>query len=135
MIGQMGEGGEMEAVINKMRVDFALVAVALSWPAADFEAASGAIRAAIQGNDDVAIRQWSCFLADLACRVLREQAGQLVAPVAEQDCRDCAHFRQPGKSDGYCGGREDLPFAYGPGHPLRLLPKDGGVSCSEFKAR
>lgn len=125
----------MAGVIDKMRADFALVAVALSWPADDREAASGAIRAAMQSGDDVAIRQWSCFLADLSCRVVREQAGELVAPVAEQNCRDCKHFRQPGKSDGYCGGCEDLPFAYGPGHPLRLLPKDGGVSCSEFKAR
>lgn len=125
----------MTGVVAKMRVDFTVVSEALAWPEEDREAAGTAIRAAIQGGNDMAIRQWSCYLADLSCRVLREQAGQLVAPVAEQDCRDCAHFRQPGKSDGYCGGREDLPFAYGPGHPLRLLPKDGGVSCSEFKAR
>lgn len=44
-------------------------------------------------------------------------------------CRTCAHFYRPGLSDGHCGGRDDLPPAYTPGHPLRKLPDDGGASC------
>ena len=49
-------------------------------------------------------------------------------------CKGCAHHRKPGRSDpGYCGGRDDLPPAYGPGHPLRKLPRDGGAACQEFK--
>lgn len=48
-------------------------------------------------------------------------------------CRDCAHFRRPGKSDGYCAGdREDLPRAYGDHHPLRKLPEDGGENCAAY---
>ena len=50
-------------------------------------------------------------------------------------CYGCQHFSQPGLSDGYCGGREDLPHAYGPGHPLRGLPVDGGATCTAFKGR
>lgn len=47
-------------------------------------------------------------------------------------CHRCAAYRTPGLTgpyDGYCAGREDLPPAYGPDHPLRLLPKDGGHGC------
>ena len=44
-------------------------------------------------------------------------------------CPDCRHFARPGKSDGYCGGRDDLPLAYGANHPLRRLPADRGASC------
>jgi hypothetical protein len=50
-------------------------------------------------------------------------------------CYGCQHFSRPGLSDGYCGGREDLPHAYGPGHPLRGLPVDGGATCTAFKGR
>lgn len=39
------------------------------------------------------------------------------------------HFARPGLSDGLCGGRPDLPFAYGPGHPLRKLAADLGADC------
>lgn len=51
----------------------------------------------------------------------------------ESSCRTCAHLGRPGLSDGHCGGRDDLPPAYGPGHPLRQLPADGGASCSTWK--
>lgn len=47
-------------------------------------------------------------------------------------CPDCRHFAQPGKSDGYCGGRNDLPLAYGVNHPLRKLPADRGASCAQW---
>jgi hypothetical protein len=51
----------------------------------------------------------------------------------EPACQTCAHLYRPGLSDGHCGGRDDLPFAYTPGHPLRQLPADGGVDCSTWK--
>jgi hypothetical protein len=44
-------------------------------------------------------------------------------------CRRCRHFRQPGESDGYCTGRDDLPHAYGFMHEL---PGDGGARCCSF---
>lgn len=50
----------------------------------------------------------------------------------ETSCRTCAHMRRPGLSDGLCSGRDDLPHAYTPGHPLRRLPDDGGRSCSAW---
>jgi hypothetical protein len=50
-------------------------------------------------------------------------------------CYGCQHFARPGLSDGYCAGREDLPHAYGPGHPLRGLPVDGGATCTAFKGQ
>ena len=54
------------------------------------------------------------------------------APAAS--CRTCRHRKRPGLSAGYCGGRSDLPPAYGPGHPLRRLPDDGGASCTTWEA-
>lgn len=48
-------------------------------------------------------------------------------------CLTCDHFRRPGLSDGFCGGgREDLPPAYTPGHPLRRLPDDEGANCPNW---
>ena len=48
-------------------------------------------------------------------------------------CKGCAHHRSPGRSDpGYCGGRDDLPQAYGENHPLKKLPRDRGESCTEY---
>ena len=49
-------------------------------------------------------------------------------------CRTCRHLKRPGLSAGYCGGRSDLPPAYGPGHPLRRLPDDGGANCTTWEA-
>lgn len=57
----------------------------------------------------------------------REMSPQTVAA-----CRDCEHFAQPGKSDGYCARRNDLPRAYGANHPLRKLPADDGASCNQW---
>jgi hypothetical protein len=50
----------------------------------------------------------------------------------EHTCRNCEHFAQPGLSDGLCGGRPDLPPAFGPGHPLRQLPADHGADCQAW---
>lgn len=49
-------------------------------------------------------------------------------------CKHCAMRRVPGLSyPGHCGGdRDDLPPAYGEGHPLRKLPADWGRSCTKF---
>ncbi len=51
----------------------------------------------------------------------------------QPSCKTCAHLYRPGLSDGHCGGRDDLPFAYTSGHPLRQLPPDGGASCSAWR--
>jgi hypothetical protein len=51
----------------------------------------------------------------------------------EGDCRTCVHLRKPGRSDGHCVKRADLPPAYGEGHPLRQCPEDGGASCREWR--
>jgi len=51
-------------------------------------------------------------------------------------CADCRHLRRPGLGNRYCGGgRDDLPHAYGPGHPLRRLPEDGGETCEKWEGR
>ena len=51
----------------------------------------------------------------------------------EPSCRTCAHLGRPGLSNGHCGGRDDLPPAYGPSHPLRQCPADGGASCQAWR--
>ena len=47
----------------------------------------------------------------------------------ERTCLSCEHFARPGLSDGLCGGRPDLPPAFGPEHPLRQLPANRGADC------
>lgn len=58
-------------------------------------------------------------------------------PVQRQEppraCRTCRHLKRPGLANGYCGERDDLPPAYGPGHPLRRLPDDGGACCDQYE--
>ncbi len=51
---------------------------------------------------------------------------------AARCCSTCRHRRRPGLSLGYCGGRDDLPPAYGDHHPLRKLPDDEGVTCPSY---
>jgi len=67
--------------------------------------------------------------------IAKDQGIAIAAPVVGtvKACPDCQHFARPGKSDGYCSGRDDLPLAYGPGHPLRRLPADNGESCAEYR--
>lgn len=51
----------------------------------------------------------------------------------KQGCSSCEFIKRPGLSGGLCGGgRDDLPAAFTPGHPLRLLPSDGGASCPRW---
>jgi hypothetical protein len=45
-------------------------------------------------------------------------------------CCNCAHFKRPGLSAGYCTCRDDLPHAYG---FLHRLPLDQGAQCEHFK--
>lgn len=66
--------------------------------------------------------------------------GEALAPKkngAEKDgkpgCSSCQFIKRPGLSGGLCGGgRDDLPPAFTEGHPLRLLPGDGGTSCPRW---
>lgn len=55
------------------------------------------------------------------------------AALLARSCRTCQHLLRPGLSDGHCGGRDDLPPAYTAGHPLRLLPDDGGANCTTWE--
>jgi hypothetical protein len=81
-------------------------------------------------------------LDDVAVLPITDMSGNSLAsfypdlPVhrsTPKHCPDCQYFARPGKSDGYCGGRDDLPPAYGVNHPLRKLPDDRGNSCDMFK--
>ena len=92
-------------------------------------------------NDDRA-EALAAALADpdgalLCYRTIASDRGiALAAPVVGtvKACRCCQHFARPGKSEGYCSGRDDLPLAYGANHPLRRLPADGGKSCEAWQA-
>lgn len=73
----------------------------------------------------------------LCYRTIAEDRGiAIAAPVVGmvKACRCCQRLARPGKSDGYCSGRDDLALAYGANHPLRRLPADGGASCNQWKA-
>jgi hypothetical protein len=50
-------------------------------------------------------------------------------------CHDCTHSRRPGGVTRHCSARPELPPAYGPRHPLRLIPDDHGDGCMQFLAR
>ena len=61
-------------------------------------------------------------------------AAEHIHDLTAKVCPDCRHFARPGMSSGYCGGRDDLPRAYGENHPLRRLPADRGASCDHWQA-
>lgn len=63
----------------------------------------------------------------------RQSAQESAQKSAVPSCKTCRHLKRPGLSAGYCGGRDDLPPAYTPGHPLRRLPNDGGASCATWE--
>ncbi len=67
--------------------------------------------------------------------IAKDRGIAIAAPVVGtvKACRCCQHFARPGKSDGYCSVRDDLPLAYGVNHPLRRLPADRGASCSQWE--
>ena len=119
------------ANLAQMRYDWSVVIPALElagWPAADLEALSAQAKADIASGDEDLITAWAIWLArgraDFAVRRCTSCSNLKAPGIA------CAHARRPELPIGYCGGgRADLPFAYTPGHPLRRLPADGGVSC------
>lgn len=90
--------------------------VAEGWSAADLADAQVRAGADIRSGQPELVEAWSVWLEG-------EFARERIC------CATCAHIARPGRCDGYCAVREDLPYAYTPGHPLRQLPADGGVSC------
>lgn len=129
----------MNGLIEKMRADLVLLGSARvasgEWDKGDERAIGQSIKAAIEANDDDLIGNWARWLAALSARLLAESTGKAVAADPEQKCRDCTHFATPGRTEGYCGGRDDLVKVYGARHPLSVLPKDGGLSCIRFVRR
>ena len=100
-----------------------MVAAWIDQARADFgtDMINAAIRAGMDGQD-------TFFASENG-----QQVGYLpAAGNGARGCRVCGHFSRPGQSAGYCGGRDDLPPAYGPGHPLKQLPHDGGAACGHF---
>lgn len=93
-------------------------------------------------TDDDRAEALAMALADpdgalLCYRTIAEERGiALAAPVVgtAKACQYCQHYTRPGMSEGYCGGRDDLPRAYGLNHPLRRLPADRGASCDQWQA-
>lgn len=75
-------------------------------------------------------------LPSSSSRPVGDGAGDACAPEKIgfiSSCSCCAHRMRPGLSDGLCGGdREDLPYAFTSGHPLRRLPLDGGADCPKW---
>lgn len=92
-------------------------------------------------TDDDRAEALAAALADpdgalLCYRTIANDRGIAIAAPFEgtvKACRCCQHYARPGKSEGYCGGRDDLPLAYGVNHPLRRLPADRGASCSRWR--
>jgi hypothetical protein len=103
------------------------------WSEADAAECSEHIKAAIASNDPEQIQRWADWLAEI---VQNERLPRLKPP-AVHSCRTCTHASRPGLVEipGYCGGRTDLPPAYGEGHPLRKLPADLGASCATWGKR
>lgn len=97
---------------------------------------SGTLKAT--GKQDAVDRWLPTIRAHKAVIVgaIQQGMGATAANDATQpatSCRTCRHLKRPGLSAGYCGERDDLPPAYGPGHPLRRLPDDQGKSCTAWE--
>lgn len=129
----------MKAMIDKLRVDFGRVVAARIqaglWTEDDEAMAGEAIRKAIERSDKDLVLCWARWLAVLSARDLMETPRPDPVTVATHGCDECQHKTTRFSSSGYCGGRADLAPVYGEGHPLRVLPADGGVSCARFKER
>jgi hypothetical protein len=92
--------------------------------------ATGTIKAT---GEAAAVNRWLPLIREHKVDIISElQAAANDSAVTA--CTECQHFARPGKSGGYCGGRDDLPLAYGANHPLRRLPADGGASCHQWRA-
>jgi hypothetical protein len=85
-------------------------------------------------GDEYSLKYWLPILAAHKTSVVAELSLEPFTPELEiiRCCQDCRHFATPGKSEGYCGQRQDLPPAYGINHPLKRLPPDKGESCDEY---
>lgn len=59
--------------------------------------------------------------------------GRPPEKTAAKFCATCAHAARPGLGNLHCGGREDLPLAYGKWHPLHKLPADNGINCEKWE--
>lgn len=59
-------------------------------------------------------------------------AAEPITETHVQACKSCRHLARPGRADGYCAERADLPHAYGGDHPLHRLPADGGANCPKW---
>lgn len=68
-------------------------------------------------------------------RTLARESQTVAGRIAERSCLTCRHLRRPGTARGCASGREDLAPLFGPHHPLRRLPDDGGKACSLWGAR
>jgi hypothetical protein len=92
--------------------------------------ATGSIKAT---GEAVVVNRWLPLIRKHKVDIVGElQAAANDAVVTA--CIECQHYASPGKSDGYCGKRYDLPLAYGANHPLRQLPADRGASCDQWRA-
>lgn len=124
-------------VVEKMRTDFVLVAgrrvQAGAWDAGDRAKASAAIKHCVAAADAGAVLSWARWLADMSALELSDWSTP--SPTMGRDCSDCGHYRQPNRSEGQCGGRDDLVRLYGPDNPLSVLPADGAASCPKYVSR
>ena len=90
-------------------------------------------------GEAVLVNRWLPLIrehkVDIISELLMAANDKAVSPFVEavMSCVDCKHYARPGKSAGYCSGRDDLPLAYGANHPLRRLPADRGASCNQRK--
>lgn len=127
----------MNGVIEKMRADLALLGAARvaagEWSKEDERAIGAAIKAALDSGDSENVGNWSRWLAEMSARLLSESVTKIAPADPKQNCRDCHYFARPGLSDGGCSGRDDRARLYGKNHPLSVLPKDGGLSCVDFR--
>lgn len=89
-------------------------------------------------GEQVGVNRWLAVIRENKPGILAAlRSFRLVVDDLEalpQSCADCRHLAtlHGHAKPGYCGGRDDLPHAYSEGHPLRLLPGDGGAGCGAF---
>ncbi|MDD2742339.1 MAG: hypothetical protein PHV02_08700 [Rhodocyclaceae bacterium] len=123
-------------LIDAMRADFNRLAafrIALGeWKQADAQEIGLAIRAIIAGKDTELIAAWAGWCAELVATY--HGPTPINSRPCAHACTSCRHLTKPARSDGACAQRTDLPPAYGPGHPLHLLPADGGSTCQLWSA-
>jgi hypothetical protein len=106
------------------------------WTEAGKAECNGRIKEAIASGDAEEIKRWADWLAGI---VADERLPAF--RVVNSACVSCRRIGKPGalvkgeSEVSYCSGRDDLPPAYGAGHPMRKLPADGGATCSSWRAR